>query len=111
MAHAAGIFVFTTIIAMMVLYISSLHDRMKSNNIANIQLLDGMHEGLLIRSKSDKKVLFCNRPSQKFLERAISVTEQSSDNYTVEPGKNDKKDFDQTRLYNPKIFEPIKMSA
>ena len=60
--HAAGLFFVITIIAMIILYISSLHDRMNINNIANIKLLDSMHEGLLIRSKSDKKVLFCNRP-------------------------------------------------
>ena len=35
-------------IAIIILYISILHGKMKTQNDENIKLLDGMHEGLLI---------------------------------------------------------------
>ena len=54
---------FTSMLAIIILYISELHVRMKTYNMANIKLLDGMHEGLLIMSKPDNKVIFCNRSS------------------------------------------------
>ena len=51
-------------IAIIILYISILHGKMKTQNDENIKLLDGMHEGLLILSKKDeKRIIFCNKPS------------------------------------------------
>ena len=56
-----GVFFVNSLLAILILYISSLHARMKVCNTENIKLLDGMHEGLLILSKSTaKSVLFCN---------------------------------------------------
>ena len=40
-----------------------LQTKLKDLNGENIKLLDGMHEGLLILSKSNKNVMFCNKPS------------------------------------------------
>ena len=57
------LFLICSMLAVLVLYISSLQMRMKSFNMENIKLLDGMHEGLLILTKSDKKIMFCNKPS------------------------------------------------
>ena len=45
----------------MMMYISMLHKRIKSNNTQNVKLLDNMHEGLLILSKTDKATMFCNK--------------------------------------------------
>ena len=60
---AVFLFLSMSLLAILIRYISTLHERMKTYNLANIKLLDGMHEGLLIISKSDNKVIFCNRPS------------------------------------------------
>ena len=57
------IFMFTTVFAMIILYISTLHVRIKAFNVENIKLLDGMHESLLILSKTNNRVMFCNKPS------------------------------------------------
>ena len=57
------LFMLCSMLAMVILYISSLQHRMKQYNVANIKLLDCMHEGLLILAKSDKRIMFCNKPS------------------------------------------------
>ena len=53
MALMIAIIVFFTILTMtfVMLYISELHFKMKTMNIENAKLLDGMHEGVLILSK------------------------------------------------------------
>ena len=43
----------------------------------NLKLLDGMHEGVLILSKANRSVLFCNKPSEKFLEAALAATDNN----------------------------------
>ena len=58
------IIVFLTIVtfALVMLYMSDLHFKMKIMNIENAKLLDGMHEGVLILSKSNsQRPLFCNK--------------------------------------------------
>ena len=66
-----------SLIALVLMYISSLHARMKIFNVENIKLLDGMHEGLLILSNSTaRSVMFCNNPAQKLLIRAIEYFEK-----------------------------------
>ena len=74
---AFSIFIVSTMLAMIFLFIAKLQTRLKSFNIENIELLDGMHEGLLILSKTDKKVMFCNKPSQKLLEGALQNLNES----------------------------------
>jgi len=59
--------------ALIIQYICELHNRIKGYNLENIRLLDGMHEGLLILTKSSKSVMFCNKPSQKLLEAAFAI--------------------------------------
>ena len=61
-----------TLVAMMIRKISELNVKMKNNLVENMKLLDGMHEGLLILSKAQQDVLFCNRPAQKLLVGAIN---------------------------------------
>ena len=90
-----------SILAMILIYISSLHLKMYTLNIENMKLLDGMHEGLLILSKQhQKQVMFCNKPSQKFLEKALQNTEtQSTD------------EQEEDKILNPLIFKPIKVTS
>ena len=59
-------------LAIMLQYISNLHFRMQSSITQNIRLLDGMHEGLLIVSKAENAIMFCNKPAQKLFTGAIS---------------------------------------
>ena len=66
-----ALFVFCSMFAMIILYISQLQLRLRTFNLENIKLLDGMHEGLLILSNKNKKVMFCNKPSQKLLKGVL----------------------------------------
>ena len=60
--YVFGIFTITSGLSMTLLYISQLHNTMKTVNIENVKLLDGMHEGLLILLKSDpQRPMFCNK--------------------------------------------------
>ena len=62
----------------MIMYISTLHNRIKGHNVQNVKLLDAMHKSLLILSKEvEKSVLFSNRPCQKLLEAAIDESNES----------------------------------
>ncbi len=57
---------------MMIVYATELHKLLKDYTHMNEKLLDGMHEGLLIVSKSNKKTLFCNKPATTLLKGAMS---------------------------------------
>ena len=72
----AGTFAINALLSMILLYISSLHSRMKSSNVENTKLLDAMHEGLLILSKADNESMFCNFPAQKLLKNAVEYFEK-----------------------------------
>ena len=67
LCNLIGLFLILCLIAMSLLHIFELQNKLRDLNVENIKLLDGMHEGLLIMSKSNKNVIFCNRPSQKLL--------------------------------------------
>ena len=69
---------------------------MNSLNQSNMKLLDGMHEGLLIISRKNKEVMFCNKPSQKFLEKALTLKD-------TEPNTA------QSQIFKPKIFKLVKL--
>ena len=71
-------FVCLSLFAMLLIYISLLHRRMKTVNVENVKLLDGMHEGLLIVQKSASSmhtltsdIIFCNRSAEKLLTNLI----------------------------------------
>ena len=71
-------FVCLSIFAMLLIYIALLHRRMKTFNVENVKLLDGMHEGLLIVQKSANSmrtltsdIMFCNRSAEKLLTNVI----------------------------------------
>jgi hypothetical protein len=57
-----------TVLSMIFVYIFKLHKDMHTTNTENVRLLDGMHEGLLILSKKDQEVMFCNKPAKKLIK-------------------------------------------
>ena len=70
-----------------ILYISTLHNKIKGYNEENIKLLDGMHEGLCILKKTarfadeeESQVLFCNRPARKLLFDEKKMAEAAEEN-------------------------------
>ena len=67
------------------------------HNVQNSKLLDGMHEGLLILSQSNKEVLFCNQPSHKLLKGALSYSEDQAECHSS---------IDM--LMKPKVFYPMR---
>ena len=105
---ALFLFILSAMFSQMILYISTLHSKLKSFNSENIKLLDGMHEGLLILSKTQKTVMFCNKPSQKFLEAAIHELRTSFSSTAAVVDLN----FDNdATLLRQKLFTPIKLAV
>ena len=67
-----------------------------------------MHEGLLILSKADQNVMFCNKPSQKLLEGAISYLEACQE---TREKCYDAEDEVQKQLLKHAVFYPFKVVA
>ena len=65
------IFCASTLLSIFIVYISQFHTRMKTVNLSNVKMLDGMHEGLLILSKQDQITMLCNKSARKLFTRAI----------------------------------------
>ena len=105
LAMTAATFVINSLISMTLLYISSMHSRMKSSNVENTKLLDAMHEGLLILSKADNESMFCNFPAQKLLKSALDLFEkkQKSDAKKLE-------ESDKDRILKGKFFNAIEIA-
>ena len=82
---------------MMITYISQLQLRLRTFNLENIKLLDGMHEGLLILSTKNKKVMFCNKPSQKLLKGVLQTQEQTENTE------------ESSRLLGQQVFNPLNL--
>ena len=59
-----------------IVYIFQLQTKIQSANKENIKLLDGMHEGVLIISKSSQKIIFCNKPAQNLIKEFIGLNQQ-----------------------------------
>lgn len=80
--------------ATLFLYIAELHGKLHQLILENIRLLNGMHEGLLILSKTDQSILFVNRPVQKLLKNSFSIKPEN-----------------QNANLNEKMFKPVKLTA
>jgi len=74
-------FIVTTILSMVFVYISELHTEMHTTNRENVKLLDGMHEGLLILSKSNQKVMFCNSPAEKLIKNFLRKQNEPKESF------------------------------
>ena len=89
---AIVLFLVTSFLPIIVLYISRLHKMLSSQNQQNAKLLDGMHEGLIILSKEHpkKRVLFSNKPIEKFINMAIAakkhyISAENDDHWLLSP--------------------------
>ena len=51
------------LLGVLYLYMISLNDKMTSTIMQNMKILNGMHEGVLILSKQDDSIMFCNNPA------------------------------------------------
>ena len=94
----AWFFMLIGLFATILKYIITLHDKIVVYNSENIKLLDGMHEGLLILSSADRKVLFSNKPSQKLLTCALNAKSNVIENSA---------ESDNDRLLRLNMFLPI----
>ena len=60
---------------MLVISIAKINEQRRTANQSHVELLDGMHEGLLILQKktesAKQQFMFCNRPAQKLINRFI----------------------------------------
>ena len=69
--HAVLIFIIFTF-ATGIILIMQLQSKIASTNAANIKLLDGMHEGVLILSKTSKEIFYKNKPAQELLSHFMA---------------------------------------
>ena len=83
---------------MVISYISQLHVKIYTQHEENAKLLDGMHEGLIILSKQlpYRKVLFSNKPIEKFLNNAIAAIKS----HIVQENE-------RHWLLSPALFKPV----
>ena len=70
-AYVLALHLVNSLTATLFLYIAELHGKLHQLILENIRLLNGMHEGLLIISKTDQSILFVNRPVQKLLKNSL----------------------------------------
>ena len=80
-------FVVCSFIAMLIVYTTNLEQKKANALKANIQCIEGMHEGLLILSKRNEanaagvpEQLFCNKPARKLLGTFLGGGNYSSVN-------------------------------
>ena len=82
-------------------HVSSLYHRISSNAMENLNLLNGMHEGLIIFKKptsvanGERTPMFCNKPAYKVIKQINMSTEYRSVSESVA--------FAQIK----KVFDPI----
>ena len=86
-----GLFCFTicTILSMLITYIAIIRSRMSKLMVENINLLDKMHEGLVVLSESDYSIQLASKPAVHLLrqlphEAADASKSKSSDNLQID---------------------------
>ena len=123
LALTVGQFLILSMISMISLYISTLHQKLKRLNEENINLLDGMHEGLLILSKTTSslreaikgQILFCNKTAEKLLTRAVSHqsstgTDLGARNTGRKRPKAGHEASLESKVVKPRMFHPFKIT-
>ena len=100
---AIGFFAMEFMLAMLLFYIAELTKKLQVANFSNIRLLDGMHEGVLIISKTEKRVMFCNQPAQKLLNGVLNQFKPIFPQYPVHH------DFEY--LLNASMFHPVEIAV
>ena len=114
-----------TLFAMLLIYIQTLHRRMRTFNFENVKLLDGMHEGLLILQKPPasmnsmrlaNEIMFCNRSAEKLLTNLINFwsaksqkNEKADDKAVIEAKASQSQAV--SRIVQLKLFQPVKITV
>ena len=58
--YIALLFACNLIVAILILYITQLDGQMRQTILQGLKLMNGMHEGLLIMSRTDQSILYAN---------------------------------------------------
>ena len=87
-SYVFGIIVITVLFGMFILltsmgfmYIVDLHQELHTTNTENVKLLDGMHEGLVILSKTNHDVMFCNKPAKSLIKTFLTEPEAPKNSF------------------------------
>ena len=80
-----GFFCFTilTILNMLLMYIAQIRSKLAQLIFENLNLLDGMHEGLIVLSESDKELQLASRPAIRLIQQLPDVDEDQK--LSIEP--------------------------
>lgn len=69
-------FFFATFIVMVLNYIQEINNKLRLSNLSNVEMLNGMHEGVMILSKEDTekaKLLFVNHTARKLIKQFLQT--------------------------------------
>ena len=66
-----GFLILQIILGMIIVHMSKIHSSLFLANEEHINLLNGMHEGILILSREDQSVMFSNKPTQKLIRKFL----------------------------------------
>ena len=89
-------------LAIILIYIAQLQVLLRKYMEQNAKLLDGMHEGLLILSKSSMKTLFFNKPAQALIRGALTHHQETLKQHQ----SNDEHSSDINEFLKPTLFTP-----
>ena len=103
---AIAYFALEFMLAMLLFYVAELTKKLQVANYQNIRLLDGMHEGVLIISKTEQRVMFCNQPAQKLLNGALSYL-----NLLKHIVPHQRIPHDDEYLLNASMFHPVEIAV
>ena len=71
--NAFFLFIILTILSMLVTYIAQIRSKVNHLIVENLNLLDRMHEGLIVLSEADMKLTFASKPAVQILKADESV--------------------------------------
>ena len=71
--NALFLFIILTILSMLVTYIAQIRSKVNRLIVENLNLLDRMHEGVIVLSEADMKLTFASKPAFQLLKAEESV--------------------------------------
>ena len=97
------VFALNTILSLLLTYIAHLRGKMSKLMVENLNLLNKMHEGLIVVSEKDKIVKFASKPAINLLKQ-MPLTNYTEDGQRVDM-KLDPADLDkpQFKLINDTV--------
>ena len=66
--NVASLLLFITLLGMLVTYIAQIKGKMNQLMIENLNLLDKMHEGLIVVSEKERNLKFASNPAVRLLK-------------------------------------------